>query len=590
VVGRRRGNRASIDREAAGHAVDIPGGGVQVPAVEIDAARHNRHTDLFGAEPGTLGDALARAGIATGVVGSPAAALALMDGAGRIPTGTVSAHDPDAVVAAFDAAWAASRVVLVELADQGRADAALGAILSGVDFARDLVLVVAPAAPGDAAALTVFGAAGPAIGPGLARSATTRRDGYVTLPDVGVTVLDALGIAEPESMNGTSVTSGGGRAYDHARAGELADANTIAVFRDRTVGPVSVIYVAAQVVIYLLAMGALIRHRPRLAAGVAFATMVVLAVPAVAFLSGLFRYDRLGLGGYTATVFAVSIALAGAAWALRRFHPLAPPLALAALNWLVQIGDIVTGGHLQLDTTFGYSPIVAGRFQGYGNLAFAIVAGTAVVLATGLWGEAPTARTGARRDRWWLVAVAILAVTVVADGWPAFGSDVGGVLACVPAFALVAVLLGGWRINVKRVLAIGAVTVVVVAGLALADLARPDSERTHLGRFVADIGNGEAGLTLRRKVEANWHILTSSVWTLLVPLLVAGFAFVTMRRRGLLAEVQAKAPGLRACLIGSLVVAALGFALNDSGIAIPAMMIGVVVPWLLMVTMRVAPP
>jgi hypothetical protein len=574
------GNRASLGAADAGHAAPTPDGGVQVPAEEVAAARRIAASQLFGAEPGALGDALAIAGLATGVVGSPDAALALMDRRGLVTHGVVSPADP---VAAFRQVWAESRVVLVEPGDGD-----LAGLLDQVDLGRDLVLVVAPVAPGDAAALTVFSAAGPGVGTGLARSATTRRDGYVTLPDVAVTVLDALGVAVPAAMNGTAVTANGGPAYDHARAVTLADTNTIAVFRDRTVGPVSVVYVALQVIIYAIAIGALVRRRPRLATAVAVAAMVVLAVPAVTFLAGLVRYDRLGLTGYTLAVFGVAIVLGAAAWSLRRWHPLAPALALAGLNWFVQIVDIVTGGHLQINTTLGYSPIVAGRFQGYGNLAFAVVASTAIVLATGLWGEAPAPRSV--RDRWWVLAVVLLAITVVADGWPAFGSDVGGVLACVPAFALVAVLLGGWRIDLRRAAAIGAGAVAVLAAFALADLARPADERTHLGRFVADIGNGDAWLVLRRKVESNWHVLTSSVWTLIVPVLIGALAVVATRRQGLLAEVQAKAPGLRVCLLGSLVLAVLGFALNDSGIAVPAMMIGVVVPWLLLVTLRVAPP
>jgi hypothetical protein len=574
------GNRASLAAADAGRAAGTPDGGVLVPPEELAAAREEADSQLFGAEPGALGDALARAGVATGVVGRPDAALALMDRTGLVTHGSVSPPD---VVTAFDQVWRQARVVLVE---PNRGD--LGAILQRVDLERDLVLVVAPVAPRDAAALTVFGAAGPGIGTGLARSATTRRDGYVTLPDIGVTVLDALGVTVPEAMNGTSVTSNGGSVYDHARARSLADANTIAVFRDRTVGPVSVIYVVLQVLIYAVAIGALVTRRVRVAMGAAMAAMVVVAVPAVTFLAGLVRYDRLGLTGYTLAVFGAAVVLAAGAWSLRRWHPLAPAFALIALNWLVQIVDIVTGGHLQIDTTLGYSPIVAGRFQGYGNLAFAIVAATAIVLATGLWGEAPSPRSA--RDRWWLVAVVLLAITVVADGWPTFGSDVGGVLACVPAFALVAIVLGGWKVDVRRVIAIAAGAIAVLAVFAAADLARPADQRTHLGRFVADIGNGELGVVVRRKLEANWHVLTSTAWTVVVPALIAGLVVLAVRRRGLLAEVQAKTPGLRACLLGALVLAVLGFAFNDSGIAVPAMMLGVVVPWLLLVTMRVARP
>jgi len=113
-------------------------------------------------------------------------------------------------------------------------------------------------------------------------------------------------------------------------------------------------------------------------------------------------------------------------------------------------------------------------------------------------------------------------------------------------------------------------------------LTRPAAQRTHLGQFVADIADGEAGVVLRRKLEANWHVLTLSVFAVLVPVLVVGFAVLVTRRGGLVAAAQARSRGLRPCLLGAIVAGALGFAVNDSGVAIPAMMIAMVVPWLLL--------
>ena len=48
---------------------------------------------------------------------------------------------------------------------------------------------------------------GKGIEPGLARSPTTRRAGFVSLPDVAPTVLDAYGIDLPNSMAGTAMNS-----------------------------------------------------------------------------------------------------------------------------------------------------------------------------------------------------------------------------------------------------------------------------------------------------------------------------------------------------------------------------------------------
>ena len=131
-----------------------------------------------------------------------------------------------------------------------QADDLLGRLLERVDLDRDRVIVVSPAAPGGFGRLTTFAMAGRGIEPGQARSATTRRDGFVTLPDVGVTVLDSVGLAAPSTMNATAITSAGGRRFTVEEAIRMAEADELARFRDRTVGPVSVVYIVLQVLTY----------------------------------------------------------------------------------------------------------------------------------------------------------------------------------------------------------------------------------------------------------------------------------------------------------------------------------------------------
>jgi hypothetical protein len=355
---------------------------------------------------------------------------------------------------------------------------------------------------------------------------------------------------------------------------------------------VSVVYIVLQVLTYALTAWALVSGRRALQVVVGLAALLILATPPITFLSGLFRYDRLGLAPYVVAVFVAAAVLAALASITRRVHPFLPALALVAANWLIQVVDIVLGGRLQLSTPFGYSPIVAGRFQGLGNLAFAVLASSAIVVATG--------PLGLRRQQWppdaadteptpasfLIYAVGILAVTFIVDGYPAFGSDVGGVLATVPAFAVVIILLAGWRVSMPKLLAVGAGTVVAISGLAALDLSRPADQRTHLGRFAQQLVNGDAGVTVRRKVEANLSILTSSVWTWLVPVCLAFVTFLLLRRTGYLHRLQQRVPGVRACLLGALVVGILGFALNDSGVAIPAMMFGIVLPWVTWLLLR----
>jgi hypothetical protein len=650
------GNRARIDRAVAGDAVGAdevldgrsgaelyelatgrrPDGTVLHLAAEI--AREDADGLLYGAEPGAIGRALREAGHTTAVIANAdgddgglhrEAVLALMDPegaveAGRVdlsltreaptaPTGRVT--DPNAVLDAFDAAWADGGAVLVELSDLERverviADAAaagepipdrgaltaaalarsdelVAGLLERVDPSRDTVIVVAPTSPAGRGQLTAFAIAGPGIQPGKARSATTRRDGYVTLPDVGATILDRLDVDLPDALSATPITSAGGPRFDARLARSLAVDDEVARFRDRTVGPMSVAYIVTQVVAYGLSAIALSTRRRGLSIGAEVLALTTLAVPLLAFLSGAVRVEDLGVPGYVTAILALALVVGVVTrLALRPIHRLAPVCALVAANWALQVADILAGGRLQLDTPFGYSPIVAGRFQGFGNLAFALLASSAIIVAASPPALAtrrlpdPDAVRRPVRGAPLAMAIAVLGLTVIVDGAPPFGSDVGGVLASVPAFAVVIALLARWRVSWRLLVGVVAATLVAITLFALVDLSRPEGERTHLGRFVERVQDGDAGLIVRRKLNANWSILTSSVWTWLVPFGLAFLAFLSLRRTGFLRRLQDGVPGVRAALVGCLIVGFLGFALNDSGVAVPAMMFGMVLPWI----------
>jgi NAD/NADP transhydrogenase beta subunit len=123
---------------------------------------------------------------------------------------------------------------------------------------------------------------------------------------------------------------------------------------------------------------------------------------------------------------------------------------------------------------------------------------------------------------------------------------------------------------------LSAVGVVVVFGLL--DLARPADDRTHLGRLferIGDDGWSAFETVVVRKLQANLSVLTSSVWTLMVPLALAVAAYLLWVAPGRLRRLRDE-PALRTALPGLGVAGVLGFALNDSGIAVPGMMLGVV--------------
>jgi hypothetical protein len=140
-------------------------------------------------------------------------------------------------------------------------------------------------------------------------------------------------------------------------------------------------------------------------------------------------------------------------------------------------------------------------------------------------------------------AIAILTVTFIVDGYPAFGRTSAAWLATVPAFAVVIILLAGWRVSVPKLLAVAAGTVVAISALAALDLSRPADENPPRPVRCSSSPTGRRG-DVQRKVQANLSILTSSVWTWLVPVCLAFVTFLLLRRTG---YCIASSGGCRAC-------------------------------------------
>jgi hypothetical protein len=577
------GNRLAVERNdqatlgAGDGCIDI-----------VAAAKTAAGDQLTGAEPGALGDALHEAGRTTAVFGGGAAIAGLMRSSGCVDV--YATEIPDLLPADVNVVEFAGLDVRTDGADRLRTLLSIERAIGRLGLtAADLVIVVAPSAPGEASEVTVAGAR---VGTGLLSSGTTRRSGYVTLPDVAPTVLAALGIDAPASMSGTPIRADLDSSAD-ADVSDLSDLAERVAFRDSAVGPVSVVFV----VLNCLCALAAIAGRGRMARMIG---PIVAAFPLVTFLAGFLPVHHLPLDFVVVMipVVAATVAtIAVASWS--RWGRWAPTTILFALLWVVLVVDIVSGGSLQINTVLGYTPTIAGRFQGFGNLASALVCVAALSTAVApmlFAGRADNVPTSERAQRprplcrastgWWMGWVAT--ITMISVAVPAFGSDVGGTLMLVPAIVLIAVVVSGRRMGLRRVAGAVLIGILVIVGLAAADLTRPSSSRTHLGRFADTVLHGDGGLVIRRKLHGNLAILTSSFWSVLLlgGLLVT--AATAWRYREQLSRFTAGVPAVRVFLIGFATLAALGFAVNDSGIAIPAVMLGVGVPWMVSVVVEPA--
>jgi hypothetical protein len=349
------------------------------------------------------------------------------------------------------------------------------------------------------------------------------------------------------------------------------------------VAPVATLFVVLQAALLLAAGIASHRGRTRELRVVAFSALAMLCYLPATYVAGRFPFYDWGNGAYYAFVAGVSLALAGAATLVGRRHRLDPLLGALGLVFGLLVVDMLLGAPLQLNTVFGYSPTVGGRFAGMGNLAYGQFAGAAFLLAGLL-----ILRIDDRR-RALIAGVGLLALALVIDGSPIWGSDVGGVLAFVPAIGVTVSRLLAIPIRVRWVAIWGSATAAVIAVFAAIDLSRPSDSRTHLGRLVERIGDDGLSSFLTvvtRKLGANLGVITSTVWTAMVPIALAFAVYLLWRAPGAARAIRGAIPE---SLAGLLVVGFLGFALNDSGIAVPGVMIGVVNAALVYLTVRGLP-
>jgi hypothetical protein len=596
---------------------------------------------LYEAEPGALAIALRGAHIHRAVYAnadghqpdtppSPQvsvyhrqAALGLVDGHGRVLSGIVDHRllisdptapfglrlDRRAVETGFVRTWNDRVVTLVEGSDLVRADSyrpyaspahrkvlerqaihrtdeLFGRLLRHVDLRRDAVVVFGPAHAPREVTLTVLGIQGPGFEPGLLRSATTRRSGFVQLVDVAPTILDLMHVDRPTSMEGRPVEVGtdGGSASDRREL--IIHADEAAQFRDLRVGEVQTAFVVFSAVLALATFLLFRRPRPaRWRDWLGVVSLCVLGFPPATFLVRLFPVHDWGFVAYWALLVVISVALGAAYRRIGRERYLDALLAALLVNVVVLLVDVIVGAPLEFNSALGYSPTVAGRFSGFSNPAYAVVAASSVIAAPLL-----AHRIGGRRGAW--TGVGLLAVVVVVDGAPWWGSDVGGILSMVPAFIVTAVLLLGWRVRWRTVAWCLTGLVVVLATATALDLSRPPERRTHLGRLVERIderGIGDFVVVVQRKLGDNLGSLRGSVWGFMLPIALALGLWLALRARGRLRAVAEAWPEVSIAGIGLAIVGLLGWALNDSGIAIPGVMLAIAIACLVWLLVRTDP-
>jgi hypothetical protein len=126
--------------------------------------------------------------------------------------------------------------------------------------------------------------------------------------------------------------------------------------------------------------------------------------------------------------------------------------------------------------------------------------------------------------------------------------------------------------------------------LGLLDWLRPAESRSHLGRFVQTAIDGGAWDIIARKLAQNATLFFSNPLSLLIPIVLVIFGYVLFRPSWWVAAPLrrpfADIPLLRPGLIAIMIMWVLGFALNDSGAAIPAVGATLACPLMIAIALR----
>ena len=569
----------------------------------VDAATQLR----FNARLGTLGDAAQAQGACISAVG-PGAGV----GAAR-SDGTVDAaisFDPSTLAPALESC----PITLVDVGSLSQSlegtdrterlqaiDERIGAVIDAAPGNADII-VASMSDDGRESRLRMAIASGPRFGAGTLLSPSTRQPGLIVNNDLTTSLLGLAGLETPRSINGGVISSlpaeGTSEDLVYERWQAYVDYD-LASYKIRSLVPTFFqTFIYGQLVIYLLVLlvwkGKLgsPETRGRWLGLARIVAVSAAAVPAATFLANLIPWWRtswpmlaivVAVGLWTAVI---AIAALVGPWGSTGLGP----VAVVSLTTMLVIGlDVMTGSRLQLSSLMGLQPAIGGRYFGMGNVPFALFVTRAIFFATVVANHFLV--RGQQKRAAASVAV-ILTVALVVNGSPMWGADAGGPLSLPVAIAFFVLTLLGVRLTWRRWLALFVGTGAVFLTIAFLDSLRPAEKQSHLGRFIESLQHGGALDIIVRKAEQNWNVLTSNYsMTILVPFALAFVIYVLARETSWGSRALQRSfdhyPALRPGLLTTLVALTIGFFVNDSGVAIPAVGATIAIPLLIAINVYV---
>ena len=462
-------------------------------------------------------------------------------------------------------------------------EARVSAVLKVTPAGTDVGLV-SLADAGATPRLRMIAITGPHFGAGTLESSSTRQPGLVQLTDLAPTILQHLGIPRPASLAGTPlVFVPAGESSDQSasqRLQSLLDDDQSSHEVGDLVGPLLYGWVLFQLVLFLGATllwrrgGGSAGRRHRLLVEARRLAVVAATVPVSTFLANLLPWWRFSMPMVSVIASVALIAAAISALALMapsRRRTFGPLVVVTVTTMAVLALDVMTGSRLQLSSLMGLQPVSGGRFYGMGTATFAVFATATLMLCIAVGNHLLI--LGRRRDA--AAAVATIGLgAVIVDASPSWGSDSAGLTSLLPAVIFLVAAILSIKMTWRVLLAIGGGSGALAILLSLLDWLRPAQSRSYLGTFVQTALDGSLRDLVVGKLSQNAALFAGNPLTWLVPVVLVIFGYVLARPNSRAAaplrQAFAQIPLLRPGLIAIMIMWVVGFALHDSGAAIPA--------------------
>lgn len=486
-----------------------------------------------------------------------------------IETGVTSILDKMTDITTNDALQRERNIALQEI------DGFIGQLAEQLDLRRDLLLIIAPeptfAAMEEQRFLTPVIAAGKDIEPGLLWSGTVKRNGVVANTDIAPTVAGFFGIKTGQPKINSLFFNG---QIMRGRAAQ-ADIITLENLNNKIVGinkiryPLVKGFINSVLIVVVITVAGLCL-RKRFVRHLKPVLVALTAVPLALLWTGAVLPQPELLSGILAAI-GLTLLITAIGYIAGHKNELGPFVVIALLTSVTIIADLFLGAPLNKTSPLSYDPMTGARFYGLGNEYMGVFIGA---LIAGMTGLVSVVKSGFRQTGTVLSGVFLLGLYVIAA--PALGTNVGGGIAAVAGFGATIMVLAGYAVNRRTLLALAAGVVLVTGVFVAFDLSRSPEAQSHMGRtisLVREAGAGELVNIIARKAAMNWKLIKSTTWSWSFLASLAGFLIFNYFRPAVARKIKNDHPSIQQGMAGIIIGAVAALIFNDSGVMAAATMI-----------------